>query len=174
MTSLVLVLLLAKPSSAPPPPEPPPLDSKSRMACEDERETCRSGCSLDFGSLPSTQKQLVDCLLRCDERSDMCLMRMVARQREQAEQAAAAKRDSGTGEADGGEAAMPATPYTMPSPHAEAPDAGTPSPPPRKKRKTVPGRTGSSAAKSDKLTPGPLAPQKDSPKEKAGAPPKTP
>jgi len=192
LTPLVLTLLLAKPTPSPAPsPEVPPLEERFRQTCEDERDSCRSSCSLDFGSQPSTQKQLVECLLRCDEHNDVCLMRMTARQRELAEQAAA-KRDGG-GRADGGTGEeMPATPYTLPSPRSLAPDAGAP-PSRNHKRKVLPARTtskgvpkeaSSSASKStagsasgvspsDKLAPSPLKPGSPDKSDRAGPRPRT-
>lgn len=111
-----------------------PLPKDTPVHCDEERATCRDGCSLDFGTSVDTRKELVTCLDRCDERREVCLLRVVAKQREQAE---AASRSLGPGAGKVKEVpGTPATPYTLPPLNpveqgqaAQAPDAGEALPP---------------------------------------------
>jgi hypothetical protein len=106
--ALTLALLLAAS-----PNTEAPVTANTPVLCDDERASCRDGCSFDYGSSVGTRDKLVTCLNRCDERRDVCLLRIVAKQREQAP---STLENRPAPKAAGGEArtSIPAAPYTLP------------------------------------------------------------
>lgn len=150
--ALALLLVASAQTEAPLPKDTP-------VRCDEEKDSCRDGCSLDFGSSAETRKQLTTCLDRCDERRDVCLLRIVAKQREQAE---SGRRSEAPAPEKGAETKpAPQAPYTLPpvrygsAPPAEAPAEELP---PAKRTTT---RAAPDATEPESLTKPSTTPEKE-------------
>lgn len=75
ITALVVLVLAADPVRT---AEPDP-----QKVCSLEENTCRDGCSLDYGTSAALTAKLTTCLEQCDERANLCLLRFVAKRQVQ-------------------------------------------------------------------------------------------
>lgn len=85
--------------------------------CDDLLATCKDGCSLDFGSSVTTRDKLATCLVRCDERRDLCLLRNVAKRKVEPPPAAPAEKKSAPAPK-----VEEAAPYTLPPTRYSGPE----------------------------------------------------
>lgn len=76
--------------------------------CDADVDTCRDGCSVELGTRFEDRDKLATCLSRCDERHELCLLRIVAK-RQISERPQTAETAS-----DGGVPAGPTAPYMLP------------------------------------------------------------
>lgn len=129
--------------------------------CDDLLATCKDGCSLDYGSSVTTRDKLATCLVRCDERRDLCLLRNVAKRKvEPPPSAAPAEKKSAPAPK-----AEEAAPYTLPPTRYTGPE------PPAAPKKPAGGEEEEAAPvrrESTKLAPEPPEPGKKAPPKKKG------
>lgn len=126
--------------------------------CDDLLATCKDGCSLDFGSSVTTRDKLATCLVRCDERRDLCLLRNVAKRKVELPPSAPAEKKSTPAPK-----AEEAAPYTLPPTRYSGPE------PPAAPKKSA-GEEEAAPVRRDatKLAPEEPEPPKKAPPKKKG------
>jgi hypothetical protein len=103
--ALALLLVASAPSTE------APVDHDTPVRCDDERASCRDGCSMDYGTSITTRDKIGTCLDQCDERRDVCLLRVVAKQKLKPPAPARKEVEEPVKRA---EPQQPSAPYTLP------------------------------------------------------------